>query len=349
MTSVQFVDRAAADAALADLRNDATDTDWIVVKYNANDKLELIGTGTGDTSDFIHLLGPEDRGYAMLRVVDFVDGHRTIKFIFFTWAGDKVRVVKKARMTTHKGSIEEWRGQAHISIDASSPADVAMDLLMERVTDASGSGSRVKPASRGQAAAAAESAPAASAPTSAPSQAAAPSPAAPASGGAAAPSKTKSARPAVARQSQGLKLADEETMLGALAAVRADADDTAFAVFGYESATSDVLCLKGVGTDLEGLRSLLTDDGIYYALYRTTDRYDGHLTVKFVYIYFVGERVKIMRKAKVATHQGAAKDFIGQNHCAVEATQLDEVTEDEIKRKVQFAAGTANHVKAAMQ
>eukprot|EP01094_Clydonella_sp_ATCC50884_P012043 TRINITY_DN2192_c0_g1_i1.p2 TRINITY_DN2192_c0_g1~~TRINITY_DN2192_c0_g1_i1.p2 ORF type:complete len:284 (+),score=93.20 TRINITY_DN2192_c0_g1_i1:212-1063(+) len=283
----------------------------------------------------------------MLRVVDFVDGHRTIKFIFFTWAGDRVRVVKKARMTTHKGSIEEWRGQAHITIDASSPADVAMDLLMERVTDASGSGSRVKPAGAAAAAAPAASAPAAATPQGAPQSQPAPASAAPS----AVPSagKKSSGRPAVARQSQGLQLADADEMSAALASVRADADATTFAVFGYESATSDVLCLKGVGTDLEGLRSLLSDDGIYYALYRTTDVYDGHKTIKFVYIYFVGDRVKIMRKAKVATHQGAAKDFIGQNHCAVEATQLDEVTEEEIKRKVQFAAGTANHVKAAAQ
>jgi len=37
------------------------------------------------------LLEPTGRAYAFLRVVDYVDNHRTIKFVFITWAGERVR------------------------------------------------------------------------------------------------------------------------------------------------------------------------------------------------------------------------------------------------------------------
>ena len=43
--------------------------------------------------------------YGLLRVTDIIDGHTTIKFVFVSWAGAKVRVVPKAKMATHKGSI----------------------------------------------------------------------------------------------------------------------------------------------------------------------------------------------------------------------------------------------------
>ena len=83
------------------------------------------------------------------------------------------------------------------------------------------------------------------------------------------------------------------------------------ALFGYEGATDNLqLVATGSGT-IDGLVEHLQDDQINYGLYRTTDRYDGHLTIKFVFIVWIGERVKILRKARIATHKGAITSFIG--------------------------------------
>ena len=59
------------------------------------------------------------------------------------------------------------------------------------------------------------------------------------------------------------------------------------------------------------LKPNFQDDQIQYALLRLTDEYDGHTTVKFVFILWIGERVKINQKALVATHKGDINEFKG--------------------------------------
>jgi drebrin-like protein len=111
--------------------------------------------------------------------------------------------------------------------------------------------------------------------------------------------------------SQGVQFPDRQVLDAAIGAVRSDGDTTTWALFGYEDG-SDNLKLVGTGSgDISGLAEQLHDDQVNYGLYRTTDRYDGHLTVKFVFILWIGERVKIMRKARIATHKGAIQEFMG--------------------------------------
>lgn len=111
-TDIQFVDQAAAEATLADIRNDHTDTDWAVWLYKepSQNVLECAVSGSGGLEELMHVLTPTVRGYAFLRVTDIVDNHATVKFIFIAWAGEQVSVIKKARMTTHKGSITKFIG-----------------------------------------------------------------------------------------------------------------------------------------------------------------------------------------------------------------------------------------------
>jgi hypothetical protein len=67
--------------------------------------LGVLAHGFGGLEEFREHFDEAERLYGLLRMVDIYDGHTTIKFVFVTWAGTKVSFMRKARMTTHKGSI----------------------------------------------------------------------------------------------------------------------------------------------------------------------------------------------------------------------------------------------------
>ena len=50
--------------------------------------------------------------------------------------------------------------------------------------------------------------------------------------------------------------------------------------------------------------ALLAAEGVYYGLVRTTETIDASVTVKFVFVSFIGESVAPMRKAKISTLKG---------------------------------------------
>jgi hypothetical protein len=131
--------------------------------------------------------------------------------------------------------------------------------------------------------------------------------------------------------------------------VRSDADPADWVLFGYEGGrgtNSNVLVLDGVGEGgIDALKELLFPDSVNYGIVRVTDIVDNHTTVKFVLIQWVGESVKIMRKARVPTHKGALFNFIGQFHTDIVASSLDELSFEAIMKRVQDASGTAIHIK----
>lgn len=55
----------------------------------------------------------------------------------------------------------------------------------------------------------------------------------------------------------------------------------------------------------------LTDDMIGYALVRETDTFDNSVTVKFVFVFWLGDHANRMQKARTSTHMGFIKSFIG--------------------------------------
>jgi hypothetical protein len=116
-------------------------------------------------------------------------------------------------------------------------------------------------------------------------------------------------------------------------------------LFGYQGDSNNVV-LQDIGSGgLEELRNALKLDQVQYGLLRVYDFYDGHRTTKFVFIIWVGENIKIMRKARIATHKGAITEFIGQHHVAVACSNLNEITEQIVMTQVKTASGTAIHVK----
>lgn len=97
------------------------------------------------------------------------------------------------------------------------------------------------------------------------------------------------------------------------------------------------------------MKQSLKPDSINYGIVRVYDCYDGHTTTKFVLILWVGENVKIMRKARITTHKGAVLDFLGQYHCDISCANDGEINQDIIMTKVRDASGTAVHVMDSVE
>jgi len=201
-----------------------------------------------------------------------------------------------------------------ILLDASEPSDISDEVVMTRVTDASGSGSRVldKPDQAREVTAV---------------------------------HKSSTARPSVPKESNSeVSIGNEEEGTAAIRRVRNDEDPTDWVLFGYEG-QSNVIVVVGTGEGgIEEMKQHLKPDSINYGIVRVYDCYDGHTTTKFVLILWVGEQVKIMRKARITTHKGTVLSFLGQYHTDISCSNHNEISQDIIMTKVQDASGTAVHV-----
>lgn len=316
-TDLTFANQEEAETLLKRVRADSDELSWVTFIYapNSHNVLNVHGSGNGGLDEFRNDFDESERMYGLLRVTDIIDGHTTIKFVFIIWAGSRVRVVPKAKMATHKGSIVNLIGQAHITIDASEPADISDEVVMTRVTDASGSGSRVldKPDQAREVTTV---------------------------------HKVSVARPSVPKESNAeVSIGDEASGSAAIGKVRNDNDDTDWVLFGYEGQSNVVVLVSTGNGGIEEMKQHLKPDSINYGLVRVYDCYDGHTTTKFVLILWVGENVKIMRKARITTHKGTVLSFLGQYHTDIPCSNHDEINQEIIMTKVQDASGTAIHIK----
>merc|ERR1712217_408710 len=103
-TELAFQNPEEAENLIKRVRRDDDELAWVVFNYESNSDNILVvhSSGTSGIEEFQEQFDENERQYGLLRVEDIYDGHTTIKFIFVAWAGSNVRVVRKARMTTHK-------------------------------------------------------------------------------------------------------------------------------------------------------------------------------------------------------------------------------------------------------
>jgi len=83
-------------------------------------------------------------GYGLIRVVDVIEGIKTVKFAFITYVGHEVSVMKKAKVSTNKGSVAGVFAPFHVTLEVGSTNELSDEILLSTVQEASGSKSKVK-------------------------------------------------------------------------------------------------------------------------------------------------------------------------------------------------------------
>lgn len=138
--AIQVKDEEAIKAAIADVRSDDKETDYVVLGYEEGKQncIELVASGTGGISQVLPYLKPDFMGYCLIRVISGDKESKRPKFITISFSGESIGLVKKGKMGTHISGVNTLFGYSHISVQASSPSELSEEDLMNRVKKASG-------------------------------------------------------------------------------------------------------------------------------------------------------------------------------------------------------------------
>ena len=188
-----------------------------------------------------------------MRTYEQIDATRAVKFVFLSFVGEGVAAMKKAKISTLKGTITESFTPFHAEmLNASDPKEVtaaAVDALLGEMF-----GSAVD---------------------------------APAGGAASIRigmkeiklNDTKKAEKSVMSKAQSVELPSE--LAAAVADVRSNGSATDWCLCGYADGAKLTLKMVGSGTGgADALAAKLTHDNVYYGLVRTYEQIDATRAVK---------------------------------------------------------------------
>ncbi|ESZ97629.1 ADF-like domain-containing protein [Sclerotinia borealis F-4128] len=130
-------------------------------------------------------------------------------------------------------------------------------------------------------------------------------------------------------------------ILAAYDDVRSDKSPINWLIISYAKTTGDSLALTATGEGgLAGLREKLDPAQAQYAYLRVEYANDSETSrVKFVFIVWIGEQTKIMRKARVSIESGAVKAVLNHHSVTVDARGMEDLDEAEIVKLCRKAGG----------
>jgi len=314
--------------AIADVRNDRTPTNWVLLTYqgeNSND-VALTGKGDGGVNELISLLQDNNVGYGIVRVSERFDNSDTVKFVYIRWVGEQIHRMLRARLGTHSGAVKEVIAPYHVDVEASNHSEISEEIVIKAVSKASGTALHVLHT--------AQSSGSSSGSSSIPRVS---------SGG-----FKSGAGPSIAgppKPTDNVKIEDEASIRRAIADVRSDATSTNWVLLTYDGPNSNTIVLSGSGSGGSAeLISHLRDDNVGYGLVRQDEKYDDSVRVMFAYTNWVGENIHRMLKARLGTHSGAVKSLLAPYHADIDATNHHEISPEIITTTIRRTMGTSSHV-----
>jgi len=141
---IQFEDEDNIRQAIKQVRSDTDETDWLLLGYEGAAKIKLQAKGSDGLDGLLHHLKMDQVQYALYRTTDTVDNTVAVKFVFVIWVGESVAVIRKARITTHKGELTSFIGQYHVDLNCSNLNEINDEIIRDLVQHASGTASYVK-------------------------------------------------------------------------------------------------------------------------------------------------------------------------------------------------------------
>lgn len=123
--------------------------------------------------------------------------------------------------------------------------------------------------------------------------------------------------------------------------VRSDKEETNWVLLSYAAAKGDKLALTATGKGgLEELAEQLDEGQAQYAYARIEYANDSESKrVKFIFVVWIGENTKVMRKAGVSIHAGHVKDIFAHHSIQVTASHKTDLKEESIVKRLRAAGG----------
>jgi len=130
------MDKESIRLAYNEVMEDKNGVNWAVFLFDGS---KLGVTAKGDEFDnFKSHFGPDDRGFGYIKVMTGDEMSKRSKFVFCTWVGSNVSVMKKAKMSTDKALMKEIIQNLSVELQLESPSDISMDYFKTEVDKAGG-------------------------------------------------------------------------------------------------------------------------------------------------------------------------------------------------------------------
>jgi len=128
-------------AAYKDVREDKSDTSWLLLDYETDrsDKLSVTQTGTGGLAELCEVFqdGRASFAYARVRYSNDKESQRE-KFILIVWIGSQCKVMRKAKISVHLADVKAVLPVFSIEVPASKKEDLNEDPIVKRLRKAGG-------------------------------------------------------------------------------------------------------------------------------------------------------------------------------------------------------------------
>ncbi|WWD01600.1 hypothetical protein V866_008545 [Kwoniella sp. B9012] len=123
--------------------------------------------------------------------------------------------------------------------------------------------------------------------------------------------------------------------------IRSNNDETTWLLLDYESDKSNTLTLTKTGTgNIEELAKELQPQRASFAYAKVRYENDEHsFREKFVLVIWIGEEVKIMRRAKVSVHLADVKSVLKAYSIEVSASTPSDLKQDDVVTRLRRAGG----------
>jgi len=135
------VNDPAINEAYQEVRNDKSETNWLLLDYESDrsDKLKLTQTGTGGLSELKEVLDDSKASYAYVRVSYSNDKESTReKFILVVWIGLYCKVMRRAKISVHSADVKDVLRVYSIEVAAHEKDDLKEDPIVVRLRKAGG-------------------------------------------------------------------------------------------------------------------------------------------------------------------------------------------------------------------
>lgn len=135
-----FKKEAEIRAAVNDVKNDKTETNFLVLGYcpEKPGAIQLVAKGSGGLEELKKSLSPDFLGYGFYKIIGGDEESKRPKFIQITYTGEKAPLVKKGKMGVHVGTIAQLFVYTHVQMQAVSLADLDEAAILQKVKTVGG-------------------------------------------------------------------------------------------------------------------------------------------------------------------------------------------------------------------
>jgi hypothetical protein len=328
---------AGVQTALKALRSaEKTGSAFVVLGYSNPNTLTVLAEGEGGLNEASASFPDDDCRYVLLKKEHKVEISKTVKFAFVDWTPVGMKPMRKATISTHKGQVKEIMKPFHVDLVASDKSELSDDLILEKIGMSSGTSSFVTDKK------------ATSLPRKEDPKQASYTP--PTGKAGFTPMSQRLSKSGESEIKQPMKASvqqitfnDEASFKAALKAVRDDKQETNWVLGSYQGKNA----VSFIGSGSGGVSELVTkleDENINFGVIRVSENIDKSKTTKFVYIYWVPEAVKIMKKAEASARKGAIDAIFAPYHVDLTIQTKDELSDQIIMDKVSSASGSKSHI-----